>query len=383
MYRCTDACELDWDKIAKFMVEIWTGRRFSFLRESWYHADMCQVVMNFGSCGCIPFNAMQLACYAKQVDSINRLLALNCSTWVVKEEVFPASSYRQDARKITVRDPHPNPTYFHYLKFIVKKEYQIRVTAPECALVKKRKDHNDTAETVADCLNAIFTSKYRPLCTSVRQQSCVCDTFIQAYLNNTLSADVLLLLGKYPKKLWPRITLGVGVDFTETDPAIFRVLNKPQIIISIFEDQASNTIHFYWGYYYAHGRFYQKILTIDSVTKTNNRVKDLTKLFVESTENFYLLEFFLLATNDKRLIIGGGEISFFDLVIDTQKIIIERGEGEALFEDLKSVHFYFQPVPSLFSLCRKVINRNLAYPYHTSMASLSIPDVIKNRVLLD
>ena len=382
MFRCTDTCDLDWDKLAKFMVEIWTGRDFSFLRESWYHADLLTVMLNLGNCGCIPFNAMQLACYAKQVDSINQLIALGCRAWKVKEEVTLENSHRCDRRKIREENPHPNPAYFDYLKFIVRKEYQIRTSAPECLLVKTRKDHNDSPVTIAKCLKAIFDTNYTPLCNPFRYQRCVCDTFIHSLMDNTLSGEVLLLLGKHAR-LWPTITIAIGYDWTESVPGIFRDLRKPQIVACIFEDKAENTISFFWAYYYAHGRYNQRILTGDSTPITNNRIKDLRKLFEENNYS-NLLEFFLLATKDRRLIIGGGAVPFHVLATNKdQKMHITSGEGEELYEALQSVHTFFQPVPDLFSLCRKKINRILAYPYQTSMGSLPIPDVIKNRIRLD
>ncbi len=362
MFRCTDECLLDWDKLAKFMVEIWTGRRFSFLKESWYSPDLLDEVLNLGNCKCMPFNAMQLACFAKSLVSINRLLELGAKPGVIKP-VYLRQFICRDCkrRQIRVGNPHPNPRYFHYLKFIIKKQHVIRTNPTAFGVIYKRVDHNDTAETAAKCLNAIFSSGYTPVCDPSLQSHCVCNLFVEAILDYKLSYEISLLLIQFPH-MRPSIIMGIGVDFSESTPAIARDENKPLIVASIYEE--SDNLFFFWSFYYAHSSWNRRIVTGECEEIDNiDRVSGLRELLIDNENNLKMIEFFALAEKERNF-------------------IVEGEEGKALLEDLKSVHTYFEPVPDLFDLCRNTVNRNLAYPYLTSLASLAVPEIIKTKLKL-
>ena len=356
--ECTDNCLLDWDKLAKFMVEIWTGRRFSFLTERWFRPELVGEMTNLGSCGCIPFNAMQLACFAKSEESIKRLLNMTSKPWELKPPVDRTFSRGQlRRREIRGSDPHPNPTYYHYLKYIIKKAYLIASNPLEYVLVARRYSHHaDTPESVAKCLNLLFTNEFTPICDPTLQQRCPCNLLIHTILDYKFSGDIALLLNQF-ENMWPSIVVGIGVDFTEHPPSVPRDVNEAQIVACIFENEAYGTISFFWSYYYAHSTFNQRIVTGDFVFTRGSRIDDLQRLF-QKPDNLKFIEFLALAGSEKNFIIGGEE-------------------GEALLRDLKSVHSYFHRVPDLYSLCRNMINQNLPYPYSTSIDSLPLPTLIK------
>ncbi len=369
--RCSEACVLDWDKHCTLMIEIWLGLSFSFLTAGWYNPSLLDECIGFGRCGCIPFNALQLACFAKNFESIKRLIRLGADVdffkiTIVRSSTLTIRELRE--RRVQLTFPHIDPNYARVLRHIIRQESYMRMHPCEYSLVKKRsfQGEPDSAELIVKCFQTILTysSKYTPMCVPVLQRFCSCNAFIHAVREFGFTPDIYLLFMKVPS-LFPTFKIMIGVNLSDITPSVHVNPGKPLILVLIYHNKDMRRYHYCFIMLYAHSSFSDRFVISDSVRETGFVKDDLNSL-VNSDKMSRVTKFLEIANP-----------------WPAKRFITEDEDGQDLLTNLRNVHTYFTPDADLFSHCKNNINRNLLPPYRSSLKALPLPDAFKASLQLE
>ncbi len=352
MYVCSQICKFSFQHHAQFMCEIWRGEKFSFLSQPWYKIDMLEEILCFGYCSCIGFNAIQLASYAQNINSIKQLKQLGCCESDYKFSRLKRTPLPSDAIHLDFFDRHAHLSEesIEIVAQIECGEHVLSEIPGVIGLLYKQVSEHEEYENIAECLEVLLETKFNRECHSKASflgKHCSCNVFAHALEARNLHASVYKVLAE--KAILPEFEFIIGGDDIGISQYSFTHTEQSRIFTHIFYDAQKQKYVMVLWFEFAHE------------VQLNRRV------FVENENDLQSL----LCNENVQTI-----LCMLGFVYPKPVFTVKNDQAQQLLNQLSSIHEYFRKMKSLSELTRQVINQSVVTPYTKHVTSLNLPQIL-------